>query len=181
MTVFVVHAIRQEDITPANKWGAFRFINGGYVYGDELWPVLTAAVDSAPQWTIPPSYFSNMNKAAKDYDPERDYVLIGGDHLQLVALIGLIASYHSTLQVLRYDKKISDYIPVRIQLPDMRGLDVPTAPVVGSTTDIGETPSGQDSDEGTTVPLDSAEAQGFLEGEQWTTEEAQRYGRRKAE
>jgi len=143
MTVFVVNPIRGEDISPALKWGEFRFVNSHYVYGDELWPILTAAVDSPPQWTIPPRHMANLQAAAKTYDPDQDYVLIGGDHLQLVALVALIACRHDTVRILRYDKKISDYIPVRVQL----NLDKAQAGVLASDTDIGEM-NGQDGDEG---------------------------------
>lgn len=143
MTILVVHPIRQEDTSPARKWGEFKYINDRYTYGDELWPILTAAVDSAPQWTLPPVVSSRIAAAAKAYDPDRDYVLIGGDHLQLMFLVVQITHYHGQLKVLRFDKKIADYIPVRFGRP----VDTSPASVVGSDTDIGDT-SGQDSDEG---------------------------------
>lgn len=110
MTVFVVHPIRQDDISAAAKWGSFRFVNERYVYGDELDANLTSL-----HYEIPTEIAHNLDQAALEFQ-EHDYLLIAGDHLQLLQFMGGVARRFASVNVLRFDKKISDYIPVRLHM-----------------------------------------------------------------
>lgn len=103
MTVWAVHTIKDLDISSANAYGDIRFINNRYIYADEL-------VDD----DIPDEFGDRIEKAAEDYDPKSDYVLIAGDHLQLVALVAAVASRCPRLRVLRYDREAKGYLAVNI-------------------------------------------------------------------
>ena len=117
MTVFIVHPVR-DDLSPALKFGGFRFINHRYINGDEL----VVNGDKIPtfnempgvNWVIPTSFDRNMRNAALDFHPGTDYLLIAGDHLQLLAMTGVLFSWYPSFLVLRYDRRISEYIPVRL-------------------------------------------------------------------
>lgn len=128
MTVFVAHDVR-DDISPALKFGQLRYVNRFYIHGDEL------ERSSDEKNEIPRGYRKNMDRCVDDFNPGTDYLLIAGDHLQLLALTALLVTRFGYLDVLRYDRQLNDYIPVRLYsgLVPLRGS------VLGSGTDIGET------------------------------------------
>lgn len=153
MTVFAVHETR-DDITPARKFGGVVYINKFYIHGDELEvgrQIATSSVTSfdsnnAPElvtmandWVIPTGYRLNMERAALSFDPTRDFLLISGDHLQLLAFTAILTARHGTFMVLRYDRQLNDYIPVRLH----SGLVPPPGAVLSSGTDIGENDHGE--------------------------------------
>lgn len=130
MTVYAVHNV-DDNISPALKFGDIVYINRYYIHGDELEGVRhvpRAGVDATPgaktsagvasisrvDWTIPLGYSANMRRVAAGFNPDSDFLLIAGDHLQLLAMSALLANQHKTFMVLRYDRKIQDYIPVRL-------------------------------------------------------------------
>lgn len=127
MTVFAAHEVR-DDISPAYKFGEIRYVNKFYIHGDEL-------ERQGGDNLIPPGYRANIERAVADFEPETDYVLIAGDHLQLLAFTALLAGYNHWFRVLRYDRQLNDYIPVRLH----SGLVPPRGSVLVSGTDIGET------------------------------------------
>lgn len=132
MTVFVVHGVR-DDISPARRFGSLRLVNHAYVHGDEL----ERTVDEKNE--IPREYRKNMDRCVDEFNPATDYLLIAGDHLQLLALTALLAGRFGYLDVLRYDRQLNDYIPVRLY----SGLVPPPAAMVESGTDIGDHPNGE--------------------------------------
>lgn len=147
MTVFAVHEV-SDDLSAAYKFGGLRYINKFYIHGDQLEPVLRGTptsvlydptatpeiVDIKRDWGIPRGYRMNMDRTAAVFNPVTDYLLIAGDHLQLLAMTAILSSWFDSFMVLRYDRKISDYIPVRLY----SGL-VPGSPRVVRSTHIGET------------------------------------------
>ena len=130
MTVFVVHPVR-EDISPALKFGSFRFITERYVYGDELeWTIRRprlSVLDCGPN-NSPPTAIDNMSRdliiptetvarlarAAREFNYEHDFLLIAGDHLQFAQFVVFLGILCPDFKVLRYDRKIDDYLPVRL-------------------------------------------------------------------
>lgn len=102
MTVWAVN-IDKHDTSAAAVWGDIRHINTRYVYGDEI-----------ENERMPNDTLDALRRAAWEFDPQRDFVLICGDHLQLVAFVHAIASCRPGVKVhfLRYDKKVAGYIPV---------------------------------------------------------------------
>lgn len=127
MTVFVVHPV-SDNITPATMFGGISYVNSSYVHADELRRVNDDNL-------IPIDYRINMEWVALGFDPDRDFMLIAGDHLQLLALTAILIGRYGYLTVLRWDRKILEYIPVRIS----SGVVPPAQPVLVSGTHIGET------------------------------------------
>lgn len=133
MTVFVVHGVR-DDISPARKFGDLRLVNQAYIHGDEL---LRTDDDYN---MIPTGHNINIRHAVDDFKPDVDFLLIAGDHLQLLAMTARLAAAHGSFDVLRYDRQLNDYIPVRLH----SGLVPPPATMVESGTNIGDYPNGED-------------------------------------
>ena len=112
MTVYAVN-MTKDDTSAALQYGDVVHINMRYVYGDEI-----------EDGCIPQPVHEALRQAAAQFDPKTDYLLIVGDHLQLVAfaaLLGRWAGYTGadvespqlrTFRVLRWDKKAEGYIPV---------------------------------------------------------------------
>ncbi len=100
MTVFAVN-LTSDDTTAAQQWGDIRHINLRYVYADEI-----------ENQQMPPAVVEALYAAALEFDPLRDYLLILGDHLQLVKFACELGRIHHKFRVLRWDKKAAGYIPV---------------------------------------------------------------------
>lgn len=132
MTVFVVHGVR-DDISPARNFGDLRLVNHAYIHGDELLRTLD------DYNMIPTEYNINIKNAVDDFKPGVDFLLIAGDHLQLLAMTARLAAVHGSFDVLRYDRQLGDYIPVRLH----SGLVPPPAAVVESGTNIGDHEHGE--------------------------------------
>lgn len=102
MTVWAVN-LNKDDTSAALQYGDIRHINMRYVYGDEI-------VDER----VPAPIGEALWNAARQFDFYDDYVLICGDHLQLVAFMTILGQVAAgrRIHVLRYDKKAQGYIPV---------------------------------------------------------------------
>lgn len=150
MTVWAVHTIK-ENIAPALRFGEIRYVNQYYIHGDELEqqmdrtklpsvhdfdpsrsPEITQSVNTV--LCIPPGYRVNMERCYAEFNPGADYLLIAGDHLQLLALTALLVGKRGFLDVLRWDRQLRDYIPVRLS----SGIVPPRQAVLSSGTDIGD-------------------------------------------
>lgn len=103
MTVFVVNRTN-DDISAALKWGDVRYVNHRYINGDEL----------ADGNRIPVEFEENMSKAAQEFKCGQDYLLICGDHLQLLAFASMLAQDCPYYRVLRWDRREQAYYPVEI-------------------------------------------------------------------
>lgn len=101
--VFIVNMVR-EDISAARQWGEFRFINEKYVYPDEL----------SEDGELPDNVRDNLHAASMEFISTDDYLLIVGDHLQVVAFAMLLGSRYQWINVLRWDRKAQGYIPSRL-------------------------------------------------------------------
>lgn len=107
MTVWVVHPVK-DDLSAALQFGELKYINGGYVHGDEL--------ESIPNFgeVIPANVLDKMSAAASEYKPTLDYLLIAGDHLQIAQFIALLIRRWEQCTVLRYDRQAKGYFPVEL-------------------------------------------------------------------
>lgn len=103
MTVFVVNRT-DDDISAAEKWGTVRYVNHRYINGDEI----------TPDRRIPIEFEEHMAQAAKAFNIREDYLLICGDHLQLLAFASMLARDHAYYKVLRWDRREKAYFPVEI-------------------------------------------------------------------
>lgn len=101
--VYVVHPVR-EDLGAAKLWGKLRYVNEHYVYGDEL----------TDDNELPFHIVANMQRHAGQFDPRHDYLLIVGDHAQLVAFSVQLAVRYKAFSVLRYDRLQGAYFVIRI-------------------------------------------------------------------
>ncbi len=168
MTVYVVHPVR-DNIAPALRFGDFKFITGGYVYGDLLEP------HGQNDWVLPSTFQGSFEYVAHQFQPDADYLLVVGDHLQLLAFTMMLGQLHSSFMVLRYDRKLDDYIPVRLHSHLSRHSEAKAdlvrhpAPVL-QRTDIGETNNGQD---GSKIERLNREA-GEPRSSEWVTQQYKR-------
>lgn len=103
MTVFLVHPVR-DDVSDAQRFGKIDTINRSYIYGDQI---DDGCIPEPVQW--------DLQAALMRFDPLTDYLLIAGDHVQLVLLSALLGRKHKEFQVLRWERQANAYMPVRIQ------------------------------------------------------------------
>lgn len=103
--IYVVHPIRERnvDITPALCWGELRFINKQYLFADDL-------DDDHP----PQPMLDALQRCAEVFNPKTDFVLIAGDHAQLIIFSAMLAVRHPYFRMLRYDRQAQAYYPVRV-------------------------------------------------------------------
>lgn len=99
--VLVVHKV-QDDLTPAENFGQLIFVNSRYVYGDEI------------EDELPKQFRDRLVEAVRGFRPDDDYLLIVGDHLQVVTMSALLARAYKRFRVLRYDRQLKGYFPVLI-------------------------------------------------------------------
>jgi hypothetical protein len=135
MTVWVAHEVK-DDIRPAERFGELRYVNKFYIHGDELGQ---ASIGPSTFNAIPAGYWANMRRCYAEFHPGADYLLIAGDHLQLLALTALLVGKRGFLDVLRWDRQLRDYIPVRLS----SGIVPPRPAMLVSGTDIGENEHGE--------------------------------------
>lgn len=104
MTVWVVHPVK-EDLSAAKQYGEIRYITGGYVHQDEL-------VDGL----LPLAMRERFLDMSLVFNRDTDYLLIVGDHLQIVQATVFLAVRFSgrTFKVLRYDREAKGYYPVSV-------------------------------------------------------------------
>lgn len=105
MTVFAVNKPNDKrfDITPAMQYGDIRYVNFRYIYGDEI-----------DNERLPDEPVQGMRENVERFNPEVDYLLILGDHLQLVQFTAMLATAYGQFRVLRYDREARGYFPVVI-------------------------------------------------------------------
>ena len=145
MTVYLAHELEspklRDSIRPAAKFGEIRCANRFYIHGDELEQVGTDNF-------IPSGYRVNMERVASEFNPDQDFLLIVGDHLQVLALACILVTRHGYVTVLRWDRLMGEYIPVRLGSASQSragGIVSPPAPVLVSDTidHIGENDHGE--------------------------------------
>ncbi len=98
----------KDDVSAAGAFGDLKYVNLKYVYGDEL-----EQATNGEQY-VPAAAWEPLCECADSFDRERDYVLICGDHLQLVTLCAIMGRRHPYFKVLRWDRQARGYIPVTI-------------------------------------------------------------------
>jgi len=101
--VWAVHPCDNTDIGPASNWGNLRFINSGYANPSDV-------INNGLSQEI----MENLIAAAQDFNPAKDFLLIAGDHLQLMQMSFLLAERNKPYTVLRWDRHANGYYPVHM-------------------------------------------------------------------
>lgn len=104
--IWVVHPVK-DDLSSAEVWGTIRFITARYVYGDEL----------RDDGAMPLGFRTELEQAARQFNPHHDFLLIVGDHLQLIHIAALLAQRYGNFNVLRWDRQAAGYLKARVGLP----------------------------------------------------------------
>lgn len=104
--VFLTNPV-QLNLTPAMRFGRIVLINNDYVYGDELWP----------EDRLPKEISTNLSVSAALFSPSHDYLLLAGDHLQIVHMSAMIQSLHGRFRVLRWDRIAEGYVSCWVGCP----------------------------------------------------------------
>lgn len=104
MAVYVTHELSSSiDISSAEVYGDVMYVNHRYIYADEV-----------KQDRPPKGFLENTQRAANNFNPKKDYLLIAGDNLQLVMMVSALTEAHSGFYVLRYEREAKGYLPVMI-------------------------------------------------------------------
>lgn len=102
--VWVMHPAR-IDLSSAGRFGSFEYVNDHYVYADQI----------RPDGSLPAEQQKRLVEAADDFNPATDYLLIAGDHLQIVAFAALLGKRWGTFRVLRYSNSSQTYFEAKIE------------------------------------------------------------------
>lgn len=103
MTVYAVHPITEKDVSAALIYGDVEYINARYVYIDEV-----------EKEKIPEAFYNKMLKVVDRFDPENDFLLIAGDHLQLIVMAAELSARWGRFRVLRFDRQAGGYAAILI-------------------------------------------------------------------
>ena len=103
-TVWCVHPVG-INISAACRWGRIHYVNEQYVYEDEL---------QSTGGALPSQVIERLNCAANEFDPAHDYMLIAGDHLQIVQFVLLLAEKRKAPRVLRWDRQSDGYYSAQL-------------------------------------------------------------------
>ena len=103
MTVWTVHRLKDLDVSKAEVYGELEYINNRYIFSDEI-----------KDGRAPEKFHSRMCRAVDMFDPGHDYMLIAGDHLQMVMFASLLTNRWGEFKVLRFDREAGGYFPVTI-------------------------------------------------------------------
>lgn len=109
MTVWAVHRIKDLDVSQASTYGELQSINTRYVYADEI-----------EEGQFPAKFKAPLEKAVDQFDPGHDYMLIAGDHLQMIQFAALLADRWGEFKALRFDREAGGYFPVTIKIGEDR-------------------------------------------------------------
>ena len=102
--VWLVHPIDKQDLTSAAQYGEFVEINHRFIYSDQL----------TPDGRINSSFLQHMFDAVASFNPDDDYLLIAGDHLQVAQMCSYLGQWWGTFRVLRYDRIAKGYFVVKL-------------------------------------------------------------------
>lgn len=104
MAVYIVSKINITfDISSAREYGEFKFVNERFVYGDEL-----------NGDKLPASVVINTHNVLRKFNPDIDYLMIIGDHLQLLLAAVFLTKEFGKFRVLRWDRMAKGYFPVEL-------------------------------------------------------------------
>jgi len=99
--IFAVHPVK-DDLSPALRHGGpILYACDRYIYSDEI-------INQA----IPHAVRNSLAAVAQSFNVDSDYLLIAGDHLQLMVLCAMLTSRHGTFRVLRFDRQAAGYVAV---------------------------------------------------------------------
>ena len=107
-TVWIPHPV-SEDISAASPWGDVRPITAGYVYGDQY-------QESGEDYSPPDDVARQISDTLRsEFDPLHDRLLIIGDHVQLLLAAAVLTEEFGGFLALRYDRKLRNYMSIRIE------------------------------------------------------------------
>lgn len=106
VTVFAAHPLNKAgvNIADAERFGQIEYVNQRYIYGDEI----------TNNHQLPHAFVDAMCKAMKRFKPTEDYLLMAGDHVQIMTMCAILGIAHSSFSILRWDNGAQAYMPVLI-------------------------------------------------------------------
>lgn len=119
MTVFVLHPVK-DDLTAALSFGELKYLHTSYIFPDQLEPRGSWG-QGFRTFGLPVSWYAKMEEHARAFEPEKDFLLMVGDHLQLLAFAALLAAWNEVFAVLRYDRDSGQYLPIDVCTAEING------------------------------------------------------------
>jgi len=103
--VWMIHPVPNIDVADAKRFGSINYVSpkGEYLFGDEV-----------EDLAIPEFKRREMLACVGDWDPNNDFLLLAGDHAQLIILGAMLARRYSYFYMLRYDRQTRSYFPLRV-------------------------------------------------------------------
>ena len=104
-TVWIVHPIDKQDLSSAAQYGQFRFINHRFIYGDQI----------SDDGHVNEHFLRKMHEAVEEFEPDDDFLLIAGDHLQIAQMCVFLGQTWGSFKVLRWDRRAEGYFQVWLE------------------------------------------------------------------
>lgn len=101
--VWLVHPT-QDNLTSISDLGEIRAVNNRYIFVDEI----------QNDQLLPSSFVFAMRQCVRQFRPDLDYLVLSGDHLQLVALAAELGRTYGSFRVLRWDRIARGYVVARV-------------------------------------------------------------------
>lgn len=103
-TVYLVCPLSTPNVNmkPIEAYGKLEIINSRFIYSDEI-----------INERLPTEFTNKLNKAVTVFNYDRDYLVLGGDHVQFVYFAASLGSnYGQSFRVLRWDRPARGYTPI---------------------------------------------------------------------
>lgn len=91
------------DMKPVEAFGKLEIINSRFIYSDEI-----------VNEQLPREFIAKLDEAATEFNLNQDYLLLGGDHVQLVYFAAMLGARGCQFKILRWDRHARGYTPVYI-------------------------------------------------------------------
>jgi len=103
--VWMIHPVANINITDARRFGTICYVSpqGDYLFGDEV-----------EDLAIPEFKRREMQFCVDEWNPDNDFLLLAGDHAQLIILGAMLAKRYSRFYMLRFDRNTRGYFPLRV-------------------------------------------------------------------
>lgn len=105
--VWLIHPVPDLNINDAKRFGELRCVapEGRYLFGDQV-----------DDLAIPDFMRQELQACAEVFDPDNDFLLLAGDHAQLIILGAMLTARHGKFTMLRFDRLQRGYFPIKVQV-----------------------------------------------------------------
>lgn len=104
-TLWLVHPTK-HDLSALSQWGRVRYTgNLGYVFSDMI----------KEDGSVPHGFRTNIRNAAREFNPDTDYLVLTGDPIQLALFTTQLVAFFGQFRALRWNNESGGYVEALIE------------------------------------------------------------------